>query len=317
MFAFLAFASCALFAPNEERSFVAFMREHNLAYTGDEYNLRLGIYITNARRVAEFNREGNTYTVALNQFACFTPAEYRALLSARPSFRAGAKLQAKTTSAAPDAIDWRTKGVVNKVKDQSSCGSCWAFSAIGAQESQWAIVSGTLQSLSESNLVDCVDTCWGCSGGWPSSAYTYVIDHQSGKFMLDSDYPYKPVQGACAFDASKGIQNIKGFVDVTKGDEQDLKEKVGTLGPASICIDASSWGFQMYSGGIYDDTHCSSTVLDHAVIAVGYGNDGWHDFWIVRNSWGSGWGESGYVRMIRNKKNQCGEATVALVPVNQ
>ena len=316
MFAFAAFAACALVMPHEERSFVAFMRQNNLAYTGEEYNLRLGIYLTNARRVAEFNKKGASFKVALNKFACYTPAEYKALLGAKPLARFGSKVQ-KTTLKAPDAIDWRDKGVVNPIKDQGICGSCWAFSAIGAQESQYAIVSGTLQSLSESNIVDCDDTCFGCSGGWPSHAYQYVIDHQGGKFMLEDDYPYTPIQGTCRFDASKGVSNIKGFVEIKEGDEADLQEKVGSLGPASICIDASNWSFHLYAGGIYDEASCSAVNLDHAVICVGYGSENGTNYWIVRNSWGTGWGEAGYIRMIKDKGNQCGEASEAIVPVDQ
>ena len=316
MFAFLAFASCAVVMPHEERSFIAFMREHNLAYTGDEYNLRLGIFLANARRVADFNKNGKTFKVALNKFACLTPAEYRAMLGAKPARRT-TKNTKKATAAAPAAIDWRDKNVVNGVKNQGLCGSCWAFSCIGAQESQWAIATGTLQVLSESNIVDCVDTCFGCSGGWPDRALDYVIQKQGGRFMLNDDYPYQQFQGKCLWDASKGVQTIKSYIHVAEGDENDLKEKVGNFGPASICIDASNWSFHMYAGGIYDEANCQSSNLDHAVICVGYGSEDNVDYWIVRNSWGSGWGESGYVRMIRNKDNQCGEATAAIIPVDQ
>ena len=314
MFAFLAFASCALFAPHEERSFVAFMREHNLAYTGDEYNLRLGIYITNARRVADFNKEGNTYTVALNQFACFTPAEYRALLSARPSFRTGAKVQAKT-SAAPDAIDWRKKGVVNPVKNQGSCGSCWAFGTIQACESAYAIKNKKLFSLSEQNLVDCATgECQGCNGGLESAALDYILLEQGGFLMAEEDYPYKAVEGTCKFDGKKAIDCVESYRRGKAGDEEYLKTLVGTVGVADVAIDASHWSFQLYTGGIYDEPSCISTMLDHAVGCVGYGSENGVDYWIIRNSWGPNWGEDGYIRMVRNKHNQCGVASDALVP---
>ena len=131
----------------------------------------------------------------------------------------------KTKGAAPDSIDWREKSIVNAVKDQGQCGSCWAFSAIQAQESQYALIFGTLQSLSESNLVDCAWECKGCNGGWPWSGYDHVIVYQKGKFMLEDDYPYQPVTGTCQFDASKGVQTITGYIEVDES-EVDLKEKV-------------------------------------------------------------------------------------------
>ena len=214
MFALVACAVCApIFGLDEEKSFVAFMRQHGLAYTGDEYHLRLGIYLANSRYVSEFNRKPHSFRVGLNKFSCLTPTEYQVLLGVRVPARSASP--AKTAaSGAPDSFDWRDKGVVTAIKDQAMCGSCWAFAAVGAQESQYAIVTGTLQSLSESNLVDCATTCWGCQGGWPTDAYQYVVEHQNGQFMLEDDYPYKPIQGACLFDASKSVQKVKGYMEV-------------------------------------------------------------------------------------------------------
>lgn len=312
-------ALCAIVQQHEEKAFLSFMRTNHLLYTGDEYHFRLGVYLTNARRVQEFNAQKRSFTVALNKFACLTRSEYLSMLGAKrvSKTHANTKVVKASKKAAPDAIDWRDSGIVNPIKDQGQCGSCWAFSAIQVQESQYALVFGTLQSLSEQNIVDCVTDCYGCDGGWPSSALDYVIRKQSGKFMLEDDYPYLAVAGKCQFDASKAVQVVTGYVDVKAGSEDDLKEKVGTLGVASICIDASSWDFQLYSGGIYDEPDCSSWWLDHAVGCVGYGTENGTDYWIVRNSWGTDWGEDGYIRMIRNKGDQCGEAEEALVATVQ
>ena len=309
-------SSAALFAPHSEKAFLSFMKEHGLLYTGDEYHLRLGIFLANARRVADFNRAGKSFKVALNKFACLTPAEYRSLLGVRGASRLPSRVAppARKVGDVPESIDWREKNAVNPVKDQGQCGSCWAFSAVSAQESAWFINKGVLQSLSESEIVDCCTSCSGCNGGWPTWAYTQKSEEQDGLFMLEDDYPYRPLVGMCMFDKAKGVQKVTGYVTIKYGSEDDLKEKVGTMGPASICIDASQWTFQTYAGGIYDEPMCSEEILDHAVVCVGYGSEGGLDFWIVRNSWGPSWGENGYIRMIRNKYNQCGEASEAIVP---
>lgn len=311
----LTLSSAALFSPHEEKAFVAFMKEHNIIYTGNDYHLRLGIFVTNTRRVSEFNRAGLSFKVGINKFSCFTPAECRALLGVRglPPPVTHTVTAAKTGTA-PDAIDWREKNAVNPIRDQGGCGSCWAFSAIAAQESMWAINKGVLQKLSECDLVECCKDCSGCDGGWPHAAYSWKIDNQDGLYMLLSDYPYNPICHGCLFDKTKGVQKITGYVAVEEGNEEDLKEKVGTLGPVSICVDALEWSFIAYTSGIYDEPHCDPTLLNHAIAVVGYGTENGIDFWIVRNSWGLGWGEQGYIRMIRNKNNQCGVATKAVVP---
>jgi cathepsin L len=317
MFLLLRLACSSLIRPHEEKQFVAFMREHGKIYTGAEYHFRLGVFMANARFVQEFNRRRHSFSISLNKFSVYTQAEYVCLLgvNSRGSPRL---LHANPLSIeAPDSLDYRDQGAVNTpVRDQGNCGSCWAFSAITAQESQWFLQSGSLVQFSESNLVDCVITNSGCDGGWPHLAYEYVTSNQQGKINLGADYPYKAVDGPCRYDSTKAIGNIVSYVNVTQGDEIDLKNKLYQYGPASICIDASSVWFMLYSSGIYDNPNCAQDVdnLDHAVGLVGYGTEGLADYWIVRNSWGPDWGENGYVRMARNKGNQCGSASVAVIP---
>jgi cathepsin L len=287
------------------------MRETNNFFTGDEYKFRLGIFLQNKRMVQEFNRGGKTFKVALNKFAHFTPAEYRSLLGGRVSLEA---LPCKPSNVkANDDCDWRNKNVVNAIKDQAQCGSCWAFSAIQTQESAYAIAHGKLYSLSEQNLVDCVTSCYGCNGGWPYVALDYVKSKQGGMFNLEEDYPYTAKDGNCKFDSSKGYAQIQSYVSVESRNEKDLASKVSSLGPASVCIDASNWSFQLYSSGIYDEPACSSSSLDHAVGCVGYGSENGVNYWIIRNSWGTSWGEEGYMRLIKDKNNECGTATSAIV----
>jgi cathepsin L len=168
-------------------------------------------------------------------------------------------------------LDYRDQGAVNPIKDQGQCGSCWAFSAIGAQESQWFLTSRVLLSLSEQNLMDCVDGGAPCECALPSDAYDYVIAKQGGKFELESDYPYKGGEQSCKFDPSKAVSNIVGYIVINRGDENDLQDKVWNNGPVSVGIDASSWTFQLYSSGVYNEPECSTTEwsrLDGASVAA-------------------------------------------------
>lgn len=303
----------------EERQFLQWMRTNNKFYVGDEYHVRLGLFISHSRYCQEFNRRnGLTFKVGVNQFSCHTPAEYKSILGVRGINNNLHKKVAKksTKSTAPDSFDWREKGVVNAIKDQASCGSCWAFSAIATSESAYAIKSGQLLSFSEQNLVDCAP-CYGCNGGWSDAACNYVISKQNGQFNSEEDYPYTAVDGTCSFDASKGIGKISDIAAVSYGDENELKEKIVQYGVASVSISAGNTPFMSYTSGILDDDECTFWAsIDHAVAAVGYGSENGVDYWIVRNSWGTSWGEDGYVRMSRNKNNQCQIASQAFVAVD-
>jgi cathepsin L len=318
MFALLGFAACYFTSPHSEKSFVNWMRTTKQFFTGDEYHFRLGIFLTSARLVSEHNRAHKSFTVALNKFSHLTPAEYKTMLGHRSmgdvTKTAGVKPR-KVSADPPTSWDWRDSGIVNPIKDQAQCGSCWAFSVVQAQESQWALKNQNLPSLSEQNLVDCVDTCYGCLGGDEYIAYDYVIGHQNGLWMTEADYPYAAVDQSCQFNAAKGVDATKSyFRPTTSKNEQELLEGCYNSGVVSIAIDASSYWFAQYSGGIFDITGCSSTSLDHAVGLVGYGVESSTPYWIVRNSWGTDWGEAGYIRMVRNKANQCGVASDVIIP---
>ena len=297
---------------HEEKAFLSWMRETNNLFAGEEYQTRFGIWLTNSRLVQEHNAAQLGFSLSMNHLSHLTHAEYKSMLGLKMNF---AKRNAvKSNSASNDAVDWRDKGCVNPVKDQGQCGSCWAFSAIQAMESQWAKVHSTLYSLSESNLVDCVKTCYGCNGGLMDAAYDYIVKYQNGKFMKESDYPYKASQGSCKFADAKGVCQITGYINIVEGSEDDLAAKISEKGVAAIAIDASHYSFQLYSSGIYNEKKCSPEDLDHGVGCVGYGSENGVNFWIVRNSWGAGWGEKGYIRMIKDAKNQCGEASMACIP---
>jgi len=228
-------------------------------------------------------------------------------------------------AAAPTSVDWRTKGLVTDVKNQGSCGSCWAFSTVVSLEGQNAKKTGKLVSLSEQNLVDCVkneklanqtDTCCdGCKGGLMDFAFQYMIDHQSGTIDTEASYGYKGVDRKCAYSKANAGATITKYVDIPAGDEDALLDAVANVGPISVGVDAGI-GWQLYFGGVMGTLLCSSnpSKMDHGVAIVGFGTDGGKDYWIVRNSWGASWGEKGYVRLVRGK-NACGIANGASYPV--
>jgi len=215
----------------------------------------------------------------------------------------------------PESMDWRTKGAVTPVKDQGQCGSCWAFSSTGSLEGQHFRKTGKLVSLSEQNLVDCSTSFGndGCDGGLMDDAFKYV--KANGGIDTETAYPYEAQDDTCRFNkADVGATDV-GFMDVPEGDENALKEVVAVHGPVSIAIDASQQSFQFYHQGIYDDPNCSSTQLDHGVLAVGYGSEGGRDYWLVKNSWNTTWGDKGYIKIARNENNVCGVASSASIPL--
>jgi cathepsin L len=213
-------------------------------------------------------------------------------------------------------VDWRTKGAVTAVKNQGQCGSCWSFSTTGSVEGCHQISTGSLVSLSEQNLMDC---SWNqgneaCNGGLMTPAMTYIISN--GGIDTESSYPYTATSShTCRYSAANRGSTEKSYTNVAKGDENDLANKVN-IGPTSVAIDASQSSFQLYKSGVYYEPRCSSTQLDHGVLAVGYGTDDTSkaDYWIVKNSWGTSWGMSGYIWMSRNRNNNCGIATMATLP---
>jgi cathepsin L len=316
---FLGLIALALSAPyiskHDEKAFLSWMRETNQLFIGDEYQFRFGIWSANKRLVQEHNSGSKSFKVSLNRLSALTQAEYRSLLGLKVDLKKKRNIK-KSNKKLPDSVDWRNQGVVNAIQDQGQCGSCWAFSAIQTIESLFALNNGgKLYKLSEQNIVDCVVYCYGCDGGWMDDAFDYVIDVQKGAVNLLSDYPYTAYDGSCKFDASKAVTVLADYIDIEEGSEDDLADKVANNGPVAIAIDASNWSFQLYTSGIYDEPDCSSEWLDHGVGAIGYGTEGGVNYWLVRNSWGLDWGENGYIRMVKNKNNQCGEATAASVAV--
>jgi cathepsin L len=295
---------------------------HNRNYGRYEEYRRKTIFASNLRVIMNHNIEADlgvhTFRLGVNQFADLTTEEFKQQVNGYRSRATPAREQFQATFApVPDTVDWRDKNLVTPVKNQGQCGSCWAFSAVAGLEGQHAKATGKLVSLSEQNLVDCSqpEGNQGCNGGLMDSAFEYI--EKNGGVDTESSYPYEAKDDTCRFNKGNVGATLKSWVDIKSGDEEALKEASATVGPISVAIDAGTIFFQLYFGGVYNDPICKNgpNDLDHGVTVVGYGTDSGKDFWLVKNSWGASWGEKGYIRMSRNKKNQCGIATQASYPV--
>ncbi|KAK4773015.1 hypothetical protein SAY87_028034 [Trapa incisa] len=309
-----------------ESLYESWLARHGKAYNGlGEKALRFEIFKDNLRFIDEHNSMNRSYKLGLNKFADLTNEEYRAMfLGTRPDAKrrimkakaASNRYAFRPSDRLPSSVDWRAMGAVNAIKDQGYCGSCWAFSTIGAVEGINQIVTGELISLSEQELVDC-DRSYdaGCNGGLMDYAFQFIIDN--GGIDTEEDYPYKGVDGQCdASGVSNNVVTIDGYEDVPPFDERSLKKAVAHQ-PVSVAIEAGGKEFQLYESGVF--TGECGTALDHGVIAVGYGTEHGKDYWLVRNSWGTGWGETGYIKMERNIIGnffgKCGIAMEASYPV--
>jgi len=305
----------------ELREWEAWKKFHGKTYgSAEEETYRKDIWNFHLKKVLEHNSQGHSYTLAMNQFADLTNTEYRYyMLGMKRSFvnqtRDGSTYLPASHVKLPPQVDWRKEGYVTGVKNQGQCGSCWAFSATGSLEGQHFKKTGKLVSLSEQQLVDCSGAYGdhGCNGGLMDNAFKYV----KGNGGLDTErcYPYEAMDDSCHFKTSCIGATCTGYVDIPSGNEGALQSSTANVGPISVAIDASHMSFQLYHSGVYDEPRCSSVELDHGVLVVGYGTYQGQDYWLVKNSWGAGWGMEGYIMMSRNKDNQCGIATSSSYPL--
>ena len=277
---------------------------------------RFAVFQRNFDFVHSYNRKGTGAVLAVNSYADMTQKEFSAkFLGTIPRKASGFSAVASINASAPASVDWTTKGAVTPVKNQAQCGSCWAFSAVGALEGAIQIATGTLESLSEQQLVDCDKVDSGCSGGLMDNAFQYV---ETNGLALESAYSYTGSDGSCKAFTAAPHTKISGFKDVAQRNEAALKAAVAQQ-PVSVAIEADTQVFQFYSSGVLDDAAGCGTQLDHGVLAVGYGTDSTGvDFWKVKNSWGASWGMSGYILMKRtdstSSAGMCGLASQPSYP---
>jgi len=320
LFVFLAFA---LDDQLVERQFSHWTTKENKQYeTQEEYNQRLEIFRSNLYLVNHYNRLEGKPIYGITKFMDLTQEEFRErFLMPKGTIQSPKEKHVaefvNLPNDVPTQFDWRDKNAVTKVYDQGQCGSCWAFSATEAIESQWFLAGHSLESLSPQQIVDCDKGRGdeGCNGGDTPTAYAYVIS--AGGMDTMKDYPYTASDDKCAFKADSVAAKISSWTYITKDkNETEMQQKLLAKGPLSICVDAEPW--QFYVGGVIS-SFCG-TDLDHCVLLTGY-DDTYVDWvgqtvkiWKIRNSWGSDWGESGYIYIERDY-DLCGLADEVTIPI--
>jgi len=272
-------------------SFVARFEKH---YEGVELFRRFETFKTNYDTVAEHNEGNHTWTMGLNEFSDMTGEQFYSTLtgpwseSERPQ---GAVEEVAALGFPNDKFDWRDQGAVTSVKNQGTCGSCWTFSGAGTMEGLLFIKTKALVDLSEQQLLDCAGSYGnrGCGGGLPWSCFDFARDKGICTYQ---DYPYMGRQGTCK-TTCKSRMKTAGYSQIAS---EAQFQAVLRQNPISLGLDVTNW--QHYSGGVFNGP-CGQEP-QHAVIGVG-----WQDnAWIIKNSWGTSWGESGFIRLASGR-NLC------------
>lgn len=320
----LASKSLAESIANTEASFVNFLNLHGRNYSGSEFLYRLRVFESNLLKAVENQLEDPTAVHGITQFSDLTEAEFaERYLGLKQSKGLGDHPAAPIlpTDDLPVEFDWRSKGAVTPVKNQGTCGSCYAFSAVGAIEGAHYLSTGNLVSLSEQQVVDCDKQCdptyydvcdSGCRGGLMNNVINYVMS--AGGLSLETDYPYKGVGGTCKFSENSKIAASVASYEVVGNNELQIAANLLKYGPLAVAINAA-W-MQTYVKGVSCPITCNKRALDHGVLLVGFGPEDYSiarlkkkPYWIIKNSWGPNWGEKGYYRVCSGQ-SMCGVNTM-------
>lgn len=300
----------AVFA--NEKLWAKWKVDYNTTYTTKaEHDERYAIFVENLQKIDAHNAQGLSWTMGINQFTDMTQAEFAQYVQRGNGGgfvhlnKDISELNIKELGPATcTSVDWVGENKVTPVKNQGQCGSCWSFSTTGAIESRVAIKQGTLKILSEQELVDCDTKDSACNGGLMDYAFEYVMSNHG--LCQENDYAYTSGStekaGTCRSSRCTHYDAISSYTDVTPYTQSELEAAL-CEGPVSIAIEADQRSFQNYNGGILT-SDCGSN-LDHGVLLVGMGTENGVDYWNVKNSWGGDWGESGYIRLVRNAGKNC------------
>ena len=309
-----------------------------------EYRHRLGLFKENSMTIQTHNAAGKSYTMAMNKFGDWTREEFLAVMLPKHGKKArndnfaeaqGLEHHKKLekhefpyqpmvdVSRIPSTVDWRGTGADSGVKDQADCGSCWAFGSVGALESAWFLATGHAVKFSEQQVMDCSwgyvpdreDAASACDGGDAYTGVGHVVEAGGVAFL--HNYQYLGQNDYCRED-SRDIKGGKfaGFARIPRFNDSALMEAVYTRGPITVSLDASQDSFTFYSSGVYYDTQCmwKPADLDHSMMLVGYGTDSAGDYWLIKNSWSTHWGDNGYIKVARDGRG-CGASTDAMYAV--
>ena len=283
----------------KKATFTQWKMKHGKSYSASaEEEFRFTTFKANYDFITKTNARQDKYWLELNHLADMTKEELSNLRGLKNKPAAKKDLKVAEILTYPESIDQREYGVVSGVKNQGQCGSCWAFSTTGSIEGFQAQQSGYMQTYSEQQLVDCSGSYGnqGCNGGQMTEGLSYVI--QNG-ITTEAQYPYYAQDGYCQYNG--GGYRFNQYA-TAQASNAGLKSAVAVR-PTSVGVDAQNWSF--YGGGVFSD--CGGSI-DHGVLAVGYTED----YWIVKNSWGPGWGESGYIRLAMG--NTCAILESASLP---
>lgn len=288
-----------------EPNFVDFIKKFDKTYDNEELSYRFKVFEDNLGAIRSLNEEaianGGEAVYGVTKFSDLTTEEFNGMYTGFVKSDIEVP-EVSFINVTADDVDWREKQAITPIKNQGSCGSCWAFSAVESIESD-AFLFGkySLYELGPQQVVSCDKGSNGCNGGDPATAFKYVASNGMEK---ESDYPYTAKDSSCKFNAAKVAVKITGQGKVSGGEAGVLKGL--QVRPLSVCHNTGGW--QHYSGGVM--TSCSSGG-GHCTQMVGYASSG--DYWIVKNSWGTSWGNSGYL-YLKKGSNLCGIANHVLYP---
>ena len=264
-----------------------------------EEERRYQVFNENMRLAAEFNQMDDEAEYGMTPVSDRFPEELTSKIPLPERTEVGAEPTAEEVAALPTSFDARKKKWVPAIRNQGQCGSCWAFATIGVLSINYAKKhKKTPPVLSEQQLVDCgKENMHGCNGGWPLGAAEYA---KKG-LMLNSAYPYKARKGTCKFN-SKKIKTKTATCGYVGKTDNAMKTAVNSYGSILVIISAKK--LYSYKKGIMSASGCPAGT-DHAIVIIGWGKSGSTKYWIIRNSWGTSWGEKGYFRLALGK-NSCG-----------
>jgi cathepsin L len=310
-----SFAIATTFDP--ANSFEKFISHYRIQIEPVNYEFRKGLYTQEQKRILAHNNANKGWNETINTMTILTVDERKQFYGYAKGVKQyhtpisqikNMKSESIDLSLLPKNVDWRTKGVVTAVKSQGGCGSCWAFASTAVIESHVAINTNKLYDLSPQQIATCAPNpleCGGkgnCQGATAELAFDYVAN--SGGLYDEFQMPYTEyygVESKCALPSDTPRATISGYVKLEENNYEQLMYAVATVGPIAVSVDASNW--HSYSSGIFNGCNQSNPDINHAVVLVGYGTDyiSGQDYWLVRNSWSASWGESGYIRLLRQK----------------
>lgn len=291
--------------------FADFKAKYDRRYSTEaEEAKRFATFAANMQKAEKLNALNPKATFGSGPFADYTEAEFKSYHSADAYFKGSTQREAELVHmsqeekarAAGQSIDWRQHGAVTGVKNQEQAECCYAFSATGNIEGQWKLAGHELTSLSEQEIASCDTIDNGCNGGLMQNVFRWLLEARNGQIATEKSYPFvagNDICPRCNLNGKTVGATISGQLAVAHN-EDDMASWVYKNGPLSIGVDATSW--QTYNGGIM--TNCISQQMDHGVLIVGFDDSNYPPYWIVKNSWGPGWGEEGYIR-VKKGSNEC------------